>query len=97
MKNWIDINKNESHIKREKNKAINIRKKTWWQTKISQGICYYCQNKFSKSEFTMDHKIPLSRGGRSIKGNIVPCCKKCNNNKKYYTPVEKILENLDNN
>ena len=42
----------------------------------------------------MDHVVPLSRGGRSVKGNIVPCCKECNNNKKYKTPVEMILENL---
>jgi len=30
----------------------------------------------------MDHLVPLSRGGRSNKGNLVPACKDCNNRKK---------------
>jgi len=30
----------------------------------------------------MDHLVPLSRGGRSTKGNVVPACKRCNTGKK---------------
>jgi 5-methylcytosine-specific restriction endonuclease McrA len=36
----------------------------------------------------MDHIIPLSRGGRSTKGNVVPCCKECNTAKKQLLPME---------
>jgi 5-methylcytosine-specific restriction endonuclease McrA len=36
----------------------------------------------------MDHIVPLSRGGKSRKGNIVPACKECNNRKKYLLPIE---------
>jgi 5-methylcytosine-specific restriction protein A len=36
----------------------------------------------------MDHVIPLARGGRSVKENLVACCKDCNNKKKYYIPAE---------
>jgi 5-methylcytosine-specific restriction protein A len=36
----------------------------------------------------MDHIVPLSRGGKSKKGNIVPACKECNNRKKTLLPVE---------
>jgi 5-methylcytosine-specific restriction endonuclease McrA len=36
----------------------------------------------------MDHLIPLSRGGYSTKENLVPCCKECNNRKKYLLPAE---------
>ncbi|MCA9484169.1 MAG: HNH endonuclease [Nitrospina sp.] len=39
----------------------------------------------------MDHVVPLSRGGRSTKGNIVPACKECNTKKKHATPVDMIL------
>ncbi len=39
----------------------------------------------------MDHIVPLSRGGKSTKGNLVVSCKSCNNNKKYYTPAEIVL------
>lgn len=40
----------------------------------------------------MDHKIPLSRGGKSAKGNVVPSCKDCNNAKKNRTPVDLIFD-----
>jgi hypothetical protein len=33
-------------------------------------------------ELTMDHVVPLARGGKSTKGNVVPACKPCNNKKK---------------
>lgn len=36
----------------------------------------------------MDHVIPLSRGGRTEKFNVVPCCKDCNTRKKTCLPVE---------
>ena len=36
----------------------------------------------------MDHVIPLARGGRSVKENLVACCKDCNNKKKYFIPAE---------
>ena len=43
----------------------------------------------------MDHVVPVSRGGKSTKGNIVPCCKECNNAKKYLTPVEMLLTEME--
>ena len=36
----------------------------------------------------------FARGGRSTRGNCVPCCKECNNKKKAYTPAEQILNQL---
>lgn len=36
----------------------------------------------------MDHVLPIIRGGKSTKGNIVPCCKKCNEEKKYKLPFD---------
>ncbi|MDE0788643.1 MAG: HNH endonuclease signature motif containing protein, partial [SAR324 cluster bacterium] len=40
------------------------------------------------TKLTMDHVVPLARGGRSIKSNLVPCCKSCNNQKKNLLPIE---------
>jgi len=84
-------------ISREKQKARQLRNSPWWKKKIELGICYYCGKKFSPSELTMDHKIPLSRGGMSEKINIVPACKECNNKKKYLLPTEwsEYMENLE--
>ncbi len=36
----------------------------------------------------MDHIVPMARGGKSTKGNVVPACKVCNNKKKYMLPIE---------
>ena len=77
-----------SHIKRERQKARELRKSSWWDQQISQRSCYYCKNKFKKSEITMDHKVPIIRGGKSQKSNVVPCCKLCNSEKGYMTDVE---------
>ncbi len=75
-------------IKREKEKARRLRNSAWWSRKIASGKCYYCGKEVGRENLTMDHVIPLSRGGRSSKGNLVPACKDCNNMKKYLLPVE---------
>lgn len=91
MSEWICIQKDLKHMAREKTKARELKNSQWWKNKIAQGICYYCQEKFLPEDLTMDHKIPLARGGRSTKGNVVPCCKACNNKKSFLTPVDIIL------
>jgi 5-methylcytosine-specific restriction endonuclease McrA len=42
------------------------------------GKCAYCGK--SKA-MTMDHVIPISRGGTSFIGNLLPACKPCNSSK----------------
>ncbi|OGG99808.1 MAG: HNH endonuclease [Candidatus Lambdaproteobacteria bacterium RIFOXYD1_FULL_56_27] len=78
----------EEVLKREKAKARELRQSQWWKNLRGQGVCYYCKKKVHPSELTLDHKIPLSRGGKSVKGNLVAACKECNNKKKYLLPVE---------
>ena len=78
----------EGEIRREKEKARHLRQSAWWMRKIQEGVCYYCHRKVGRSLLTMDHVIPLSRGGKSKRGNLVPACKECNNKKKYLIPVE---------
>jgi 5-methylcytosine-specific restriction endonuclease McrA len=78
----------DAHIKREKTKARDLRDSQWWKRKRSSGICYYCGGKFRPAELTMDHLVPITRGGRSMQGNVVPACKDCNSKKKYLLPSE---------
>lgn len=78
----------EAEIRREKEKARDLRKKQWWKSKLSEGICYYCSQKFRPEELTMDHVVPLARGGKTTKGNVVVSCKECNSKKKYLLPLE---------
>jgi 5-methylcytosine-specific restriction enzyme A len=79
-------------LKKEREKARKLRATNWWHQKIQEGICHFCQKKFPPKELTMDHIVPLARGGTSTKGNIVACCKACNRDKKLEIPVEKILK-----
>ena len=92
---WIDIKKDPAHIKREREKARQLRKSDWWARQLQQGICHYCGKSFPADELTMDHVLPVVRGGKSVKSNCVPCCKGCNNDKKFLTPAEMILKELD--
>ena len=92
---WIDIQKDDAHVSRERAKARELRNSSWWKQQLSTGICYYCKKKFKPEELTMDHIVPVARGGKSTRGNIVACCKECNNRKKYLTPAEMIMFELE--
>ncbi len=76
------------HIRRERDRARELRSTQWWKRKISRGICHYCGRRFPPEELTMDHVVPIVRGGRSTKGNCVPCCRQCNARKQSMVPVE---------
>lgn len=78
----------ESDIKRERQKARELRNSQWWKRKCAKGTCFYCGRKTLPNELTMDHIVSISRGGRSTKGNLVPACKECNNKKKQLLPME---------
>jgi 5-methylcytosine-specific restriction endonuclease McrA len=78
----------EDEIAREKAKARELRRTQWWKNRRSSGVCHYCGGRCPPRELTMDHVVPLARGGRTVKSNVVPCCKECNAKKKYLLPVE---------
>ncbi|MEW6214151.1 MAG: HNH endonuclease [Nitrospirota bacterium] len=86
----------EEEIKRERIKARRLKKSQWWKRKCSDGVCYFCKRKIVPKELIMDHVVPIIRGGKSTKGNVVPVCKECNNKKRYLLPIEwdEYLEGL---
>jgi len=84
---WIAV-LSEEEMKRERAKARELRRSQWWKRRRASGVCYYCANKFPADALTMDHLVPLVRGGRSTKGNLVPACKECNTNKKHQLAFE---------
>ncbi len=84
----------ESHQKIEKAKARELRQSQWWKQQLGKGLCYHCENKFSVADLTMDHLIPIVRGGKTDKKNCVPSCKKCNSEKGYKTRAELAMDQL---
>lgn len=78
----------DDHIKREREKARELRQSRWWQTTLDKAVCYYCERKLARKDATMDHIVPLGQGGFSTKGNCVAACKSCNTAKRDMTAVE---------
>jgi hypothetical protein len=50
--------------------------------------CQYCGHRFPTSELSIDHVIPISRGGKSCWENVVCACTECNKKKGGRTPRE---------
>ena len=46
-----------------------------------QNTCLYCNKEFREKELTLDHVIPISRGGKTSWTNIVAACGPCNSTK----------------
>lgn len=77
-------------LKRERARARELRASAWWKRRIADGVCHYCQRRVGHGALGMDHVVPLGRGGRSVRGNVVPACKDCNTRKQSMLPVEWI-------
>jgi 5-methylcytosine-specific restriction endonuclease McrA len=79
---------NEKQIKAERQKARQLRASQWWKRRCAKGRCHYCGQSTPARELTMDHLVPIARGGKTTKGNVVPACKSCNNKKRQMLPME---------
>ena len=53
-----------------------------------QKICCYCKEYTPKKYRTLEHKLPLKRGGRHSSHNIVMACLSCNCSKGKMTEQE---------
>jgi len=95
MEDWVEIERDERHIKRERAKARELRQTPYFRALFKAGVCHYCGKKFPESELTLDHIVPVARGGKSTRGNLVVCCRACNQAKKFLTPAEMILRKME--
>ena len=75
-------------LRRQRAKARELRASQWWKRRRSDGVFYYCRRRVGPKALTMDHLVPLGRGGTSARGNVVAACKDCNSRKKSLLPVE---------
>ena len=85
---------NAKRIRVEREKGRALKKTQWWKKQLHRGICHYCGKQFQPNQLSMDHIVPLARGGKSTKGNTVPACVECNRRKKLETPAEAELRGL---
>jgi 5-methylcytosine-specific restriction endonuclease McrA len=43
-----------------------------------RGRCFYCRRPLRAREWTLDHVVPVARGGSDRASNLVACCAPCN-------------------
>ena len=61
----------DADLRREKARARELRQSAWWKRRIAAGVCHYCRRAVGTRALTLDHVVPLIRGGRSVRGNMV--------------------------
>jgi len=66
------------------------RKIQWWKTvRKCEGHCWYCGFKPEElTDLTVDHAVPVSRGGENADWNLLPACEYCNRLKDSQTISE---------
>ena len=84
-----------------RNKSIRRGKPKGWLDELCElqrWACYYCKRSMSRKErknpnlvATLDHMLPISRGGRNQRDNLVAACLECNRKKGAMTAEEFAL------
>ena len=73
------VNDHKRRALKLENGVFEMSKRDWNRLVARYDYCCaYCRE---HKDLTMDHVIPLSRGGRHSIGNIVPACRSCNSKK----------------
>jgi 5-methylcytosine-specific restriction endonuclease McrA len=67
-----------------KNASLSRRNIMW----RDENECQYCRTELNETNQTLDHVLPVSRGGKHEWTNLVACCKSCNARKANRTPAE---------
>lgn len=53
-----------------------------------RNTCQYCGEHFPRGELSLDHVVPISRGGRTTWSNVICSCVECNKRKGGRLPEE---------
>lgn len=77
--------KHGKFISKERQRAMeepDYKLKDWRDAMVHfGGVCPFCgkpEGRGKKEKFDRDHVIPESKGGKTVRNNIIPCCPKCN-------------------
>ncbi len=82
------IPEDPDRVARERLKAKELKRSAWWKGQLGRGRCHYCGAGCHPGELTMDHVVPLIRGGRTTRGNCVPACMECNQEKRHLSTTQ---------
>ena len=59
----------------------------------TSSVCPYCDRLMRSDDKTLDHMVPVSRGGVHGIGNVTVCCYSCNSRKKDM-PFDRWLQRI---
>ena len=81
------LNQQTRTIRRRKKIEGTVYVRDWRRTlRRFNHACAYCGRK--NIQLTVEHVVPISRGGMNTIGNVVPACSNCNNTKNNLTVME---------
>jgi 5-methylcytosine-specific restriction endonuclease McrA len=74
------------HERRELVTELSVSPLQWLEI-VAQfnGVCAYCG---SPHNLTMDHVVPISKGGKTTIDNVIPACSSCNSSKQARDIIE---------
>lgn len=79
---WLDQVRDAQGRRRARKLGVDSKRVTardWARLlRRADGCCAYCGK---RAPLTMDHVVPLARGGRHAIGNVTPACERCNKSK----------------
>ena len=87
---WYDTEEIAGTAPKRKKFVPRIRTAVYQKT---NGICSICGDPISENNFTIDHIIPLSKGGTDDISNLQPVCRTCNQIKNNSTQ-EELLDKI---
>ncbi len=94
---WVRENKDrakmytERYRSRRRNAAVIDLTAQQWSACLEYfgHCCAYCGEQFDR--LTMEHVVPISRGGNHTAANVIPACRSCNSRKNAKTLMEWLL------
>ena len=96
-KKWRERNPDKVKVNHTKRRALlnnsmsTLNAHEWKEIKKSYGNqCVYCGVKAT----TLDHIVPISKGGDNTRDNIVPACRSCNSSKQEKSLLVFMLHRL---
>lgn len=95
-----DLRNKDKHLVYEKNRKARLKEAGQLSIDIYErllvlqnGLCVYCNVDITEAP-SLDHKIPISRGGTNTDDNVHLVCTSCNSKKWAYTH-EEYLERIN--
>lgn len=85
----LNVRRRQQRIKQAPGDGLPIAE---WDRILAEhhGLCFYCG---AAGKMTIEHKVPIARGGAHDSANVVPACLKCNKRKGTLTS-EEFLERM---